>query len=364
MTDQDVDSVGGPVLARHFTEFAATCERRAPLYSSLSRGIARTPELSGLLRFAPPPQRLPVLLFAVIHHLLLDEPSDPLASWYPNLREAPRPPDDELMPAFTAFVDGHLDDVQALLATRSTQTNEVGRSGFLLPALALVEQEVGPLAHVDVGTSGGLNLLLDHFEYRYTNADGAEIGHIGGPSDVLLHVETTGVVPVPSAIPVIAARCGIDRSPIDVADPEAARWLEACVWPDQADRFHRLVAAIELARRNPPEIVAGDAVTSLAPAIERLGASGHPVVTNSWVLNYLTSESRVAYLAELERIGATRDISWIFAEAPALIPELPVEPDPKDPQRTVLSLARWRNGSRTVDHLATCHPHGFWIHWH
>ncbi len=101
----------------------------------------------------------------------------------------------------------------------------------------------------------------------------------------------------------------------------------------------------------------------LAAAVERVGASAHPVVTNSWVLNYLTAAERIAYLAELDRIGAERDLSWIYVEAPALIPELPNGPDAKDPHRTVLSMARWRGGRRTVEHLATCHPHGFWIHW-
>jgi len=102
---------------------------------------------------------------------------------------------------------------------------------------------------------------------------------------------------------------------------------------------------------------------TIRPAIERIGSRAHPVVTNSWVLNYLSSDARVAYLAELERIGAARDLSWIYAEAPALIPELPNEPDPKSAHRTVLSMIRWRNGTRSVAHLATVHPHGFWMHW-
>ena len=101
----------------------------------------------------------------------------------------------------------------------------------------------------------------------------------------------------------------------------------------------------------------------MAPAVDRVGATGHPVVTNSWVLNYLTSEQRIAYLCELDGIGATRDLSWVYAEAPALIPELPNGPDPTDPQRTVLTMFRWRNGDRLVDHLATVHPHGFWMQW-
>ena len=363
MSHQDVSSSDGSTFARQFDEFAATCERRAPLYSSLSSGIAQDPELAGLLRFAPPTQRLPVLLFAVVHHLVLEDPSSALGRWYPNLTHEPRPPADaDLMPTFGAFVDTNIDEIRVLLATRSTQTNEVGRCGFFLPALGIVAAEVGPLAHIDVGASGGLNLLLDRFEYRYTDAEG-NVGHVGAPSTVLLEVQTTGPVPIPDHLPTIAAGCGIDRSPIDVTDEIEARWLEACVWPDQADRFHRLVAAIDIARRHRPELIVGDAVEALAPTVERLGEFGHPVVTNSWVLNYLTPAARVAYLAELDRIGSRRDLSWIYAEAPALIPELPNEPDPKDAQRTVLSLARWRNGTRTVDHLATCHPHGFWIHW-
>ena len=30
---------------------------------------------------------------------------------------------------------------------------------------------------------------------------------------------------------------------------------------------------------------------------------------------------------------------------------------------TVLSVVRWRNGQREVQRLATCHPHGYWMHW-
>jgi hypothetical protein len=349
-----------PTLEEHFAAFAATAQPRAPLYAALSAVVARDPDLSRVLERAPAQQRLPVLLFASVHALLLDEPGSELAQWYPNLTDDPRRPTERALGrVFTRFVDEHRSELEHLVATRTTQTNEVGRCALLLPALGLIAAEVGAIGHLDVGASGGLNLLLDRYEYHYRSGDREDT--VGGPSTVVLAADTRGPVPVPAAMPVIASRCGIDRHPIDVTDPGEAHWLEACVWPDQADRFHRLVRAIELAREHPPELLAGDAVTSLAPAIERIGA--HPVVTNSWVLNYLTASERVAYLAELDRIGAERDLSWVYAEAPALIPELPNEPDPVDAHRTVLSMARWRDGRRTVTHLATCHPHGFWIHW-
>ena len=350
-------------LQRQFSNFSTTSGSRAPLYASLSQAISRDPELFRLLLHAPPTQRLPVLLFACVHDLLIGQPDQQLALWYPNLSEDHRSPTDPLLiRTFRSFVATNSERLTQLLATRSTQTNEVGRCGSLLPALGLLGDEVGPLGLLDVGTSGGLNLLLDRYEYRYQAPDGSTT-QIGGPSTVTIDVDTTGAVPVPSALPNIVVRCGVDRRPIDVTDDGEARWLEACVWPDQADRFHRLVAAVDIARQHPPEILAGDAVTSLSPGVERVGAAAHPVVTNSWVLNYLTADARVAYLRELERIGADRDLSWVYAEAPALIPELPNSPDPKDAHRTVLTMVRWRKGERTVDHLATVHPHGFWMHW-
>jgi len=357
------EAVNESELRRRFADFSTTSSPRAPLYAALSRAVADDPALYRLLVDAPATQQFPVLLFACVHELLIEHPDDELAQWYPNLTVAHRCADDRaLAPALRTFVNAHAERLAFLLATRTTQTNEVGRCGSFLPALGLLADEVGAIGLLDVGTSGGLNLLLDRYRYEYRPAAAPAVT-VGGPSTVTITVETSGDVPIPGEIPHIATRCGIDQRPIDVTDDHEAHWLEACVWPDQADRFHRLVAAIEIARSRPPEILAGDAVASLAPAIERVGQDAHPVVTNSWVLNYLTSAERVAYLAELERIGAARELSWVYAEAPAHIPELPNSPDPKGEHRTVLSMVRWRNGERFVDHLATVHPHGFWMQW-
>jgi hypothetical protein len=355
-------------LTRRFREFASTTSNRAPLYRALAATIADDADLVRLLQHAPLEQQLPVLLLASTHFLVLDQPHSELAQWYPNLTPAPRSPDDpSLRATFGAFVADHEEALLDLLATQTTQTNEVGRCASFLPALALLADEAGPLGHLDVGTSGGLNLLLDQYEYRYAEkpVGGAErSAHVvGGPSDVVLDTTTRGDVPVPSRIPEFTARIGIDRDPIDVTDPSAARWLEACVWPDQADRFHRLRAAIAIAETTPPEIRRSDAIQGLAAGIEDAGATGHPVVTNSWVLNYLSGQERTAYLAELDRIGLERDISWVFAESPELVPELPITVDGLDTGVTALTVARWRNGVRSVATVATCHPHGYWINW-
>lgn len=351
-------------LELRFRQSAASHHPRAPLYAALSAGIARDPDLYRLLRRAPPTQRLPVLLFASIHALLLADPGHELASWYPNLADRARTPDDPLLIAtFKRFVAEHLSELTQLLETRVTQTNEVGRCLLLMPAMSVIAADVGRLAHLDVGASGGLNLLLDRFEYRYRADDDGPNHEVGSPSTVTLTAHTRGRFPIPTELPTIAARCGVDLHPIDITDPTEAHWLEACVWPDQPERFHRLRAAIDIARERPPEVLAGDAVHSLAPAVERLSATGHPVVTNSWVLNYLPGDQRIAYVDELDRIGSHADLSWIIAESPLLTPELPWPTDVADSSLTVLMSTCWRRGSRDVKVLGSAHPHGFWIHW-
>ena len=336
-----------------FAEFARSASPRAPLYHRLAAGIAADERLAGLLLQAPPMQRQPVLLFACVHSLLLaGRPDGGLAAFYPNL--TPVPDTGDPVPAFRAFCATHADELGELLATRSTQTNEIGRCALLLPAFGLVADEVGPVAHLDIGASAGLNLLLDRYHYTYEPG-----GQLGGPSPVELRCSTRGGVRVPGTMPDIAERHGLDQAPVDVHDDAAARWLEACVWPDQTDRFDRLRAALELARSTDVPITAGDAVADTPALVDAAGA--HPIVTNTWVLNYLSPDERRAYMAALHACGRRRDLSWVFAESPVLVPELPV-PDARE-STTALVLVRWRRGRRTVRHLAQCHPHGYWLHW-
>jgi hypothetical protein len=344
-------------LSERFREFSATSTHsRAPLYSRIASAIADDHDMLRVLQAAPETQQLPVLLFASVHHLLLSGLGPRLASHYPNLSDSPV--DDDPVGAFHDFVAAHTGELTTLVSTRHTQTNEVGRCAQFVPPMGMVAAEVGTLAHVDVGTSAGLNLLLPTFSYEF-----APGGRLGPESPVRVHCETRGPVPVPAAMPHIARSIGLDLMPIDVRDDTEVRWLEACVWPDQADRFARLVAAIELARLAPPDVRKGDAVKDLAAVVREAAEHGHPVVTNSWVLNYLPHDTRLEYVAELERLGSEMDISWVIAEAPGQTVGLPVPTTEPPEEITVVTLVRWRGGLRTVQRLGTTHPHGYWLRW-
>lgn len=343
-------------LARHFRALGSEHRNRSPLHAHLCASVASEPDIVEILRAAPEEQQLPVLLMAAVHSVVLAEPDIELAAFYPTVADDPRA--DDPFPAFRRFCRDRGDDLRDIVARRRVQTNEVGRSAIFLPALASLASQVGPLSLVDVGTSAGLNLQLDRFEYHYRPG-----GDVGGPSSVVLTSETNGRVPVPAGFPAISSRLGIDRSPIDPTDRDDARWLMACVWPDQHDRFARMRGALALARRYPVEIRTAGAVDGVGRAVADVAAAGHPVVLNSWVLNYLSAEERADYLAALDTIGTRRDLTWLYAEAPALCSGIPFGRFGDDPHETCLTLTTWRSGDRSTRHLALAHPHGYWLRW-
>ena len=287
---------------------ALSTDARAPLYSRLSEGLADRRDVVALLAGAPPNHRAPVGLFAAVHYLLLADPTEPLAAWYPNLTPDPRT--DDPVDAFERFCADHRAELVDLLATRLPQTNEIGRSALLLVGLAALAGVGRPLAQLDVGASAGLNLLVEHYGYDFS-------GHRLGGDRLVLECEVSGEGDVPDAIPSFAAHLGLDRTPVDLADADQVRWLEACVWPDQTDRFERLRTAIAIAQERGVTVRAGDAVADLDTALDALGESGHPVVTTSWVLTYLADDQRRAFQEVLAARGAGSDLSWVFAEAPA-----------------------------------------------
>lgn len=342
-------------LSVRMRDFEGVAGPRAPLYQRLAGGLADVPEVLDLLADAPGPNQLPVTLLAAVHDLLLADPSAPLAAYYPNLTADPRR--DDPVPAFVGFCRERRDEVAELVRNRTPQTNEIGRSALLLVGMARVAADVGDLAHLDVGASAGLNLLVSEYGYDYA-------GHRLGGRRLVISCTPRGDRPelLPARIPRVVARLGLDRSPIDLADAEQVRWLRACVWPDQTDRFERLGTAIQLAREAGVQVRAGDAATALASTAVALPV-GHLVITTSWVLNYLDRAGRDAFLGELELIAQHRDLSWVCAEAPAYAPGLPCPPGMEDSTLTLLSVTRWRDGRRSVEHLATCHPHGYWLTW-
>ncbi len=134
-----------------------------------------------------------------------------------------------------------------------------------------------------MGTSAGLCLYPDRYGYDY---DGRPVGP---PSPVQLRCTTSGPVPVPTALPEVVARIGIDLNPLDVTDPDDLAWLRALVWPGpvEAERLQRLDAAAAIAAQEPPRLLTGDLLDQLPDALALLPDGATPVVLHTAVLPYV-----------------------------------------------------------------------------
>ncbi len=366
----DAGRVGEPVDAGRVGE-PADASVGEPLYAALSHAIAGDAGTIALTMQAPYPQRRPVLLFAAVHDLLLDEatPRHPLARFYRSVvdEDALRTDVDEAMHFFVDFCRAHRDALVGRLTERATQTNEVGRCAGLRLALATLPVE-RPLALIDVGCSAGLNLLVDRYRYEYRLSDGAT--DAAGPAGavVVRSNVTEGRPPALGPMPAIGQRFGIDRSPLDVRVERDARWLRACTWPSDIQRHERLAAAIALARDTPPTLIAGNANERLPHVLAMLDPGHRPVLFHSWVVSYFDRDARRHFADAARSMVVERDGVWISAESLGIVPGLEPPALPDDASVTLREATVWhvtiRQDDRAVSRcIARSHPHCRWIEW-
>jgi hypothetical protein len=361
--------VDAAALAHNFRVFADADCAHEPLYAALSRAIADDDATLALLMQAPYSQRRPVLLFASTHDLLLAGHAHPLARFYRSVAPADAWRDDVEHAAedFFDFCRTHRDPLTQLIAERSTQTNEVGRSAGLRLALATLSAE-RPIALIDVGCSAGLNLLVDRYRFAYRLADGSTV--MAGPvGDVVIPAAIRSGHPQPtSTIPEVARRFGIDRSPLDVQEPRDARWLQACIWPSDTERHERLAGAIALARATALDLRRGDANEMLSGVLADLDRDIRPVVFHSWVVSYFDGDARRRFAEAVRVMVVERDGAWISAEGPNVVPGLAAPALPNDADAALREATVWHlttrdDGVATTRAIARSHPHCRWIEW-
>ena len=182
-------------------------------------------------------QPRPNLLFAAVQFLLMEDTIHDLARFYPSLTGNPLL-FEEAGEFFRTFVLSLEPKIVEIGRTRHTQTNECRHCAVLLPA---VMRAPFPSFHlVDLGTSAGLNLAMDKYQYQW---DG--LGW-GPESSVVLVAESHGEPIDPHEIEVLS-RTGLDLNPIDSAIHEERLWLEALIWPEHSERRERLTKALGIA---------------------------------------------------------------------------------------------------------------------
>ena len=256
---------------------------------------------------------------------------------------------------FRRFVLSRWPKVRQVILTRSTQTNEPGRCAVFLPSLAGIAAAEGkPLALLEVGASAGLVLFPDRYRYQY-NGGPILAGPASAPDAPVLPCAVTGSAPLPSEPPTISWRAGIDLNPLDSTNNDDVAWLQALIWPEQEFRRQRLRAALQMARQDPPRLVAGDLNQRLADVVAEAPAEAAVVVLHSAVLAYLAPPARRKFAQTVRELG----VHWLSNEGVQVLPQPGDAPEGIDADHVRGRFVLRHNGRA----VALTGPHGQSLDW-
>jgi hypothetical protein len=244
-------------------------------------------------------------------------------------------------------VDGalaaHAGFLRRWCAEQDVQTNEVQRAWALLPGfLSLADGR--PFDLLELGPSGGLNLLWDRYRYRYSS---------GTWGSGTLELAGDDRLPPPRELlerrVEVVRRRGVDLCPVDVTTDHGALVLQSFVWADQTARLERLRRAIETVRQEPPTLIRGDYVEALPSLLRDRAAGALLVVFQTASTMYLDRGQSDRLDAALRDGGRVEPFVYVTAgRAP-------------DDDGYGLEVHRYPAG--TSQRLAVFDFHGEWLEW-
>jgi hypothetical protein len=280
----------------------------SPLYSALCAGGESDPEVVALAAHAMAGSQPVFHLLASVHHLLMGDPSDPLARFFATLTDDPLPPE-EAWPDFARYCREHRDELLDLLANNTVQTTYAERCVNLVAPMAYVADRAGePLHLIEIGCSAGVLLAFDKYAYEYEGR--GRIGATDAPLTLLGRI--TGDAPL--RIPRIASRTGLDIHPVDARSEAERRWLIALTFPEFVEERARLAAALETVAATDIRIVAGNALETLPGALAAT-PPGPLCIFHSACLYYWDAASKAALDTLLTEASRTREIYRVGLEA-------------------------------------------------
>ena len=228
------------------------------------------------------------------------------------------------------------------------QTNEAGRSAGLMTGLLHLAERYGPDMEVlEIGSSAGLNLLIDRYAF--------DLGGVRkGPDDAAVTIAPEWRGPTPPDVPIAFASVrGVDLSPVDVRDPAEAERLAAYVWIDAAVRLERIERGIAMIRDEGVSLEQGDAADWVEARLAEPQAAGTTrVLMHSVVWQYLPRQTQTRIREAMDAAGAratdARRLGWVM-----------MEPN-RDLHRHEVRVRGWP-GDRPMELVALTHAHGAWV---
>lgn len=291
----------------------------------------------------PAGHSLPLRIAGGLHALVLNNADADLAKLYPPNSANDDALRDGVLAALARHEDFLLDWVD-----NAPQTNEVRRSAALIAGAHVALQHFDlPIWLSELGASGGLNLMWDHYALEI---DGTRFGP--NVPAVLLTPDWEGPMP-PQADPVIAERAGVDLNPLDPTLGDHLLRLTAYLWPDQPERLNNTRAAAAIATTVPMQ---GDAIDWLAPRLASAPQGHLHLIQHTVAWQYFPAATQARGRALIEAAGAqstpNRPLAWLSMET---------DGDTTGKVGAALILRLWP-GDLRID-LGRADFHGRWVKW-
>jgi hypothetical protein len=286
-------------------------------------------------------------LFGAVNRIAVASSAEWIDAYYPNRGGVTDV--GAVVPAFFDFLTSHVETVREHMRA-GVQTNDVTRAAPLSAAMNHVALATGlPLRLLEVGSSAGLNLLLDKYFVESTTRS-------WGPEDSPLRLTGQFESGDPEVADLrVAERRGCDLNPLDVHDEGSAELLRSFVWPEHVERASRLDAALRVARSSPPVTIdASPATPWVAEHAANLPDGVATVIYHSIVLPYFDSCERDRFDAAVRAAG-----EWARQSGP--LAWISMEPRDDTPSAVELVCRTWPDG-RSM-RLARTTPHGTRVRW-
>lgn len=298
-------------LSERFKNFAKLeCSGSSALYEHLANKISEDEALLELCTHAQEGQPVPNLLLGSVHYLLLKGTEHPLKDYYPSVTAQHKSPEGSFV-HFKDFCEIHRNKIIPILQKRLVQTNEVRRCAYLYPIFCYIYDQVQkPLSMIEIGSSAGLQLLWDKYQYSY----GTDEVYGDPQSNVHITSEIKGQN-TPSFLknsPPVAAKVGLDLHISDLADTDDYLWLKSLIWPEHQERLDLFEKAAKRFNENPIKLIEGDGVGLLPEVVDSLPKESPICIFHTHVANQIPERLKHELLATIKTIGQKRDVFHLY----------------------------------------------------
>src|SRR5699024_9274040 len=148
-------------------------------------------------------------------------------------------------------------------------------------------------------------------QYSYSYGTDKIFGDVN--SKVHITSEVKGELPeIPSSAPPVTHKIGLDLNIPNLNDDEEYRWLKSLIWPEHKERLRLFDDAVELFKKQPPNLIEGDGVSLIEAIAKEIPSDQAICIFHTHVANQLPKDVKLDLLNKIEDIGKEREVIHVY----------------------------------------------------